>query len=52
MVSFSNTEYKNAWKYGNEQQEKIRNWIEIHQLDDSMTIEKLDELLQKFQPLG
>jgi kynurenine 3-monooxygenase len=52
MVSFSNTEYNNALKYGNEQQEKIRNWIEIHQLDDSMTIEKLDELLQKLQPLG
>ena len=52
MVSFSNTEYKNAWKYGNEQQEKIRNWIDFHQLDDSTTIEKLDELLQKLQPLG
>ena len=52
MVSFSNTEYKNALKYGNEQQEKIRNLIEIHQLDDATSIEKLDELLQKLPLLG
>ena len=48
MVSFSNTEYKNALKYGNEQQEAIKNLIEEHKLDEFTTLEKLDVLLHTF----
>jgi kynurenine 3-monooxygenase len=48
MVSFSNTEYKNALKYGNEQQEAIRNLIVAHNLDENTSFEKLDELLHQF----
>ncbi|MBP6460631.1 MAG: FAD-dependent monooxygenase [Crocinitomicaceae bacterium] len=48
MVSFSNTEYKHALKYGNEQQEAILNLIEKYNLNDETPFDTLDELIFQY----
>jgi kynurenine 3-monooxygenase len=45
MVSFTNTEYKNALKYGNEQQEAIRAMITRFNLSEETPFDTLDELI-------
>jgi kynurenine 3-monooxygenase len=48
MVSFSNTEYKHALKYGNEQQEAILNLIEKYNLNEETPFDTLDELIFQY----
>ena len=45
MVSFTNTEYKHALKFGNEQQEAIRKLIIQFNLSEETPFETLDELI-------
>jgi kynurenine 3-monooxygenase len=45
MVSFTNTEYKHALKFGNEQQEAIRKLIDQFNLSEETPFETLDELI-------
>ena len=45
MVSFTNTEYKHALKYGNEQQEAIKNIIEQHVITEDTPLETMDALI-------
>jgi hypothetical protein len=47
MVSFTNTEYQHALKYGNEQQESIRKLIQQFNLSEETPFETLDELIYK-----
>jgi kynurenine 3-monooxygenase len=45
MVSFTNTEYQHALRYGNEQQAAIRTLIEQNELTDATPFDALDEVL-------
>ena len=47
MVSFTNTEYQHALKYGNEQQESIRKLIQQFNLSEETPFATLDELIYK-----
>jgi kynurenine 3-monooxygenase len=48
MVSFTNTQYKHALKYGNEQQDSIRMLIERYSLNENTSFDTLDELIFQY----